>query len=155
MFSTLVTNVTLATCCHSMERRARIAARADKIAATFDKPFEGNGMTSLSEPLSSISPCQPGNVARIPITTTSNPTAASLERTICISPDKWWDYKPRAGSHKSRKHNGIFEITSLPDQVRWILIRLKALHQVCCVAATAPLALGISSTEGKIPCTDL
>lgn len=60
-----------------------------------------------------------------------------------------------ANLHQPIENNFVLEIRSLPDHVGGILIRLKSLHQTCCIAATAPIGSGMSKTERKIACPDL
>lgn len=60
----IVLAATDAVCCHSTETRTKTEATKMRARATWDTGLEGKGLTSLSEPLSSVSSCQPGNVAR-------------------------------------------------------------------------------------------
>lgn len=99
MFSTSVTKVTLATCCHNMERKARIVAKTESSVARLDRPLEGKGLTSLSEPLSSISSDRPGKDMRMPVTTTNNAIAASLRQISTVNPHlREWS-RSEANSH--------------------------------------------------------
>jgi hypothetical protein len=54
-----------AVCCHRTDTSTKTAATKIKASATWDTGREGNGLTSTSEPLASVSSCQPGKVARI------------------------------------------------------------------------------------------
>ncbi len=60
----IVLAATDAVCCHSTETRTKTEATKMRASATCDTGLEGKGLTSLSEPLSSVSSCQPGKVAR-------------------------------------------------------------------------------------------
>lgn len=60
----IVLAATDAVCCHSTETRTKTEAMKIKASATCDTGREGKGLTSRSEPRSSVSSCQPGKVAR-------------------------------------------------------------------------------------------
>lgn len=53
-----------AVCCQRTETSTKTEATKMSARATWETGREGNGLTSRSEPLSSCSSCQPGNVAR-------------------------------------------------------------------------------------------
>lgn len=53
-----------AVCCQSTETSTKTDEMKMSASATWETAREGNGLTSRSEPLSSVSWCQPGNVAR-------------------------------------------------------------------------------------------
>lgn len=63
-FCTIELAATDAVCCHSTDTSTNTEEIPIKVKATCDTGREGKGLTSLSEPLASISSCQPGNVAR-------------------------------------------------------------------------------------------
>lgn len=60
----IVLAATDAVCCHSTETRTKTEAIKIRASATCETGREGKGLTSLSEPRSSVSSCQPGKVAR-------------------------------------------------------------------------------------------
>ena len=68
-----------AVCCHSMEMRVNKEARVDMARHVWETEREGNGLTSRSEPPSSISSCQPGKVERRIVTILARKMAAMLE----------------------------------------------------------------------------
>ena len=55
---------TEAVCCQSTDTRTKTEAMKMRASATCETAREGTGLTSFSEPDSSISSCHPGNVAR-------------------------------------------------------------------------------------------
>jgi len=59
----IVLAATDAVCCHSTETRTKTEAMKIRASATCETGREGKGLTSLSEPRSSVSSCQPGKVA--------------------------------------------------------------------------------------------
>lgn len=63
-FCTIELAATDAVCCHSTDTSTNTEEIPIKVKATCDTGREGKGLTSRSEPLASISSCQPGNVAR-------------------------------------------------------------------------------------------
>lgn len=62
MLSAVVAAATEAVCCHSMDTRARKEASILAAEAKCATGLDGNGRTSISLPLSSISSCHPGKV---------------------------------------------------------------------------------------------
>ena len=60
----IVLAATEAVCCHNTLTRTNTDATKMSASATCETGRDGNGLTSLSDPRSSISSCQPGNVAR-------------------------------------------------------------------------------------------
>lgn len=60
----IVLAATDAVCCHRTETRTKTAATKTRARATWETGRLGKGFTSCSEPVSSVSSCQPGNVAR-------------------------------------------------------------------------------------------
>lgn len=60
----IVLAATDAVCCHKTETSTNTEATKMRARATWDTGLEGKGFTSLSEPLSSVSSCHPGKVAR-------------------------------------------------------------------------------------------
>ena len=60
----IVLAATDAVCCHNTDTNTKMEATKMTARATCDTAREGKGLTSRSEPCSSISSCQPGNVAR-------------------------------------------------------------------------------------------
>lgn len=60
----IVLAATDAVCCHSTETSTKTEATKMRARAICDTGLEGKGLTSLSEPRSSVSSCQPGKVAR-------------------------------------------------------------------------------------------
>lgn len=60
----IVLAATDAVCCHSTDTRTNTEAMKIRASATWETGREGKGLTSLSEPRSSVSSCQPGKVAR-------------------------------------------------------------------------------------------
>ena len=55
---------TEAVCCHSTETSTKTEEMNIRARATWETGRDGNGLTSRSEPRSSVSSCQPGKVAR-------------------------------------------------------------------------------------------
>lgn len=60
----IVLAATDAVCCHSTETRTNTEDTNMRARAACETGREGNGLTSRSEPESSVSSCQPGNVAK-------------------------------------------------------------------------------------------
>jgi hypothetical protein len=63
-FWTIELAATDAVCCHNTDTSTNTEEIPINVKATCETGREGNGLTSRSEPLASISSCQPGNVAR-------------------------------------------------------------------------------------------
>lgn len=63
MSCAIVLAATDAVCCHNTDTRTKTDATKISARATCDTGREGNGFTSRSDPLASISSCQPGKVA--------------------------------------------------------------------------------------------
>ena len=60
----IVLAATEAVCCHNTETSTKTEATKISARAICDTGREGKGFTSRSDPLSSVSSCQPGKVAR-------------------------------------------------------------------------------------------
>lgn len=60
----IVLAATEAVCCHSTETSTKTEAMNINASATCETGRDGKGLTSRSEPRSSVSSCQPGKVAR-------------------------------------------------------------------------------------------
>ena len=60
----IVLAATEAVCCHNTETKTNTDATKMRARATWETAREGKGLTSFSEPRSSISSCQEGKVAR-------------------------------------------------------------------------------------------
>ena len=60
----IVLAATDAVCCHNTDTRTKTLAMKMRASATWETGREGKGLTSRSEPWSSVSSCQPGKVAR-------------------------------------------------------------------------------------------
>lgn len=60
----IVLAATEAVCCHSTDTSTKTDAMKIRARATWETGREGKGLTSRSEPRSSVSSCQPGKVAR-------------------------------------------------------------------------------------------
>jgi hypothetical protein len=60
----IVLAATEAVCCHNTDTRTNTVETKIKARAACETGREGKGLTSTSEPDSSRSSCQPGNVAR-------------------------------------------------------------------------------------------
>ena len=60
----MVLAATEAVCCHSTDTRTKMEATKMRANATWETGRVGKGLTSRTEPRSSVSSCQPGKVAR-------------------------------------------------------------------------------------------
>lgn len=78
----MVLAATEAVCCHSTDTRTKTEAINIRARATCETGREGKGLTSLSEPRSSVSSCQPGNVARRRKVTKARTMATMLRYSI-------------------------------------------------------------------------
>jgi len=76
----IVLAATDAVCCHSTLTRTNTEAIKMRASADWDTGREGKGLTSRSEPRSSISSCQPGKVARRMKQTNARMMATILSR---------------------------------------------------------------------------
>lgn len=61
---TMVDAATEAVCCHMMLTSTKTDEMNTVAKAAWDTGLDGNGLTSVSEPLAEVSVCQPGKVAR-------------------------------------------------------------------------------------------
>ena len=75
----IVLAATEAVCCHSTETKTKTEATKIRARATWETGRDGKGLTSRSEPLSSVSSCQPGKVARRRKQTNAKMMATMLE----------------------------------------------------------------------------
>lgn len=64
MSCAIVLAATDAVCCHSTDTRTNTEETKIRASAAWETGREGKGLTSRSDPESSTSSCQPGNVAR-------------------------------------------------------------------------------------------
>lgn len=64
MSCAIVLAATDAVCCHSTDTSTNTEETKIRASAAWETGREGKGLTSRSDPVSSISSCQPGNVAR-------------------------------------------------------------------------------------------
>lgn len=76
----IVLAATEAVCCHSTDTNTKTEAMKMRARATCDTGLEGKGLTSLSEPRSSVSSCQPGKVPRMMKQTKARTMATILQR---------------------------------------------------------------------------
>ncbi|KAF3387861.1 hypothetical protein DPV78_011998 [Talaromyces pinophilus] len=83
-FWTIELAATDAVCCHNTDTSTNTEEIPIKVKATCDTGREGKGLTSRSEPLASISSCQPGNVARRMKQKKARTSATILEHRISI-----------------------------------------------------------------------
>lgn len=60
----IVLAATDAVCCHNTDTRTNTEETKMRASAAWETGREGKGLTSRSDPVSSTSSCQPGNVAR-------------------------------------------------------------------------------------------
>lgn len=118
----IVLAATDAVCCHSTETRTKTEATKMRARATCDTGLEGKGLTSRSEPRSSVSSCQPGKVARRMKQTKARTIATILQRNQisanirhCIS---WGS----ACLHQIWEHYAVLERAGDPDEIQWVLI---------------------------------
>ena len=85
----MVLAATDAVCCHSTETSTNIEATKINARAICETGREGKGLTSRSEPCSSISSCQPGKVARRRKQTKARTMATIL---VCTSAS-WYGWR--------------------------------------------------------------
>jgi hypothetical protein len=85
-FCTIELAATDAVCCHNTDTSTNTEEIPIKVKATCDTGREGNGLTSRSEPLASISSCQPGNVARRMKQKKASTSATILKHYISMFP---------------------------------------------------------------------
>ena len=78
----IVLAATDAVCCHSTETSTKTEATKMSARATWETGREGKGLTSRSEPRSSISSCQPGKVARRRKQTKARTMATMLKEAV-------------------------------------------------------------------------
>ena len=80
----MVLAATDAVCCHSTDTRTNTEEMKMQASAICETKRDGKGLTSLSEPWSSVSSCQPGKVARRMKQANAMTTAAILLEGLVI-----------------------------------------------------------------------
>lgn len=109
-----------AVCCHKTETSTKTEATKMSARATWETGREGNGLTSRSEPSSSRSSCQPGNVARRRKQTNARTMATILKSDVSkLFADKT---TREQHLHQIRKHNTVLESIGHPYQIQGILV---------------------------------
>lgn len=109
----IVLAATDAVCCHNTETSTNIEATKMRASAICDTGRDGKGLTSLSDPRSSISSCQPGKVARRTKHTKAKMIAMILEEWLVET-----DGQVEEGTH-IRYGNTILSLNVLATHIRF------------------------------------
>ena len=112
----IVLAATEAVCCHSTDTSTKTEATKMSASAICDTGLEGNGLTSRSDPLSSVSSCQPGKVARR-IKQMKARTMATILNESKLA--KAHHYKRQKGVTHIRYGKTILSLNVLATQIRF------------------------------------
>lgn len=153
----IVLAATEAVCCHSTDTNTKTEAMKMRARATWDTGLEGKGLTSLSEPRSSVSSCHPGKVPRMMKQMKARTMATILQRNR-ISPKNirhGIGMGRNARLHQIWEDYAVFERAGDPDEIQGVLIDTDLACETAGIVAAQKGATVCVDADAEVAYSDL